>query len=218
MRAVRINITGQKFGRATVLGFSHINGQAYWSCRCDCGTEFVSAGFNLRKGITKSCGCLKRESGRNTKTHGDSKTKFYSIWASMKSRISNENMPTFNTYGGRGITICAEWLNYQNFRSDMLRSYLDHCEKFGSGHETTVDRINNDLGYSLENCKWSTQREQNNNRRDNVLINYQGTPYTRQEASCKFGIKKETISKRLKLGWSMEKSLTTPAGKQGKAS
>lgn len=215
MKVVRIDMTGQKFGMATVLGFHHVNGQAYWLCKCDCGTEFVTNGWNLRKGITKSCGCYKKIFCEMFKTtHGDTGTKFYGIWSSMRNRITNDNVPEYKFYGGRGITICDEWLIYENFKSDMFKSYMEHCAEFGGGHNTTIERNDTNAGYGPKNCAWATQVEQNNNRRDNVKIPYEGAIYTYQEAETNFGIKSKTIGKRFKLGWSIEKALTTPTGNQ----
>lgn len=99
-----------------------------------------------------------------TKTHGMDGTRFYVIWSHMKNRCTNPNYPYFKDYMGRGITLYYKWIDFINFKVDMYDKYLDHVEKYGE-ENTSIDRIDNDLGYSPDNCKWSTRKEQNNNKR-----------------------------------------------------
>lgn len=217
MKSVRIDIAGQRFGIATVLNFHHTNEQAFWLCSCDCGNEFVASGTQLRNGKTKSCGCLRKTVAKeNFQTHGDSKTRFYAIWLSMKNRILNKNVPNYKDYGGRGITICFGWLSYEKFKEDMFHSYIDHCAQFGNGHNTSIERKDTDGNYEPSNCEWATQKEQCNNKRNTPKIVYQGTQYSYQEASRIFGVHSATIRKRINLGWSVIKTLTEPIGKQGR--
>lgn len=206
-QGVRIDITGQRFGMATVLKFSHVKDNAYWLCICDCGKEFVALGSNLRRGLTKSCGCL-RGLLKTRLSHGDTDTRFYKIWCGVKVRINNEHCQAYESYGGRGITLEPSWLVYENFKADMISSYQDHCAKFGE-RRTTIDRIDTNSGYNKENCKWSTPKEQNNNRRDNIKVTYLGVTYSRQEAAIKFGINPWTFRDRLERGWDVERALTT---------
>jgi len=168
MKSVRIDITGQKFGKVTVLGFHHAERNAYWLCRCDCGKEFITLGNSLRRGLTKSCGCLRKDSAKETHIkHGDTNTRFYKIWCGMKVRTNNKNCHAYVRYGGRGISLCDRWEVYENFKADMFKSYLEHCRINGE-QNTTIERKETNMGYDPGNCRWATYKEQNNNRRDNV--------------------------------------------------
>jgi hypothetical protein len=148
----------QKFGRLTVTGDApRKNNKKMLYATCDCGKTGEYRSDHIRSGRTKSCGCLCVESSIDRfTTHGKTHTTEYNIWLSMKARCLNKNHDQYKDYGGRGITVCERWLiSFENFFSDM-----------GSRPgKKTLDRINNDSGYSPENCKWSTRREQWENSR-----------------------------------------------------
>ena len=163
-----VDLTGQRFGRLTVLRRNGDDGHHHsvWLYRCDCGnTTNVSIG-HLRTGHTKSCGCYQHQIDieANT-THGLSKTKFYQVWAGMKSRCFYSKRINYKNYGGRGITVCNRWLDFQNFYDDMYGNYKEGLE---------IDRIDNNGNYEPSNCRWVTRLENAKNRRDQVWVTMLG--------------------------------------------
>lgn len=187
------NVGGQRFGR--LMALSHL-GSGVWDCICDCGQKTTVAGRILVAGDTKSCGCLKRERDKtfNLK-HGKRHTLTYEIWKSMRARCNNQNNKAFHNYGGRGITVCRRWNDYQNFLNDM-----GECP---SGY--SIDRIDVDGNYEPSNCRWIPFREQARTRRD-ALYTIQKTPeilrlrslgLSQQVIADSIGINQTTISRVL---------------------
>ena len=205
-----IDLTEERFGRLIVIKrvdndkWSHHR----WLCRCVCGEEKIVRGSYLKRGDTKSCGCLRKEITSITHiTHGRSKTKTYYSWDNMISRCTNPKNKYYHCYGGRGIIVCKRWLEFENFLEDMGEV----------PEEYQIDRIDNDGNYCKSNCRWVTRTEQNRNRRDNHLITYKGKTQCIAEWSEETGIPYSTLSSRiLQYGWSFEKALTTPVGKYKK--
>lgn len=158
-----LNLTGKRFGRLVAIRPlpKQPNRPYRWRCQCDCGKLISVRGDCLRYGFTKSCGCLRVdngvERGHASLKHGDSHAPEYRAWANMKDRCHNPDSASFKHYGARGITVCESWLKYENFLVDMGRKpSADH----------SLGRIDNDKGYSPSNCRWETQEEQANNKRD----------------------------------------------------
>ena len=210
----RLDLVGQKFGRLTVIEFSHIDKVTFWKCKCDCGKYHIVAGYLLVKNKVKSCGCL-RFVGFN-RIHGMSTTKFYQTWYNMKKRCFNKKDKSYNCYGGRGITVCNRWLKFENFRDDMYQSYLTHIEQFGK-KDTTIDRNDNNNDYCPQNCFWKTHEEQGANKRNNYFLTYKGKNLPLIKLFKKLNTSKLNISYSLlreridKLNWPIEKALITPA-------
>lgn len=160
-----IDLTGQRFGRLTVIMREgrDSNGSATWFCKCDCGSACVVRGTSLMRGYTNSCGCLHREfAGNNLSTHRKSKIRLHTVWKSMKTRCYNPHSNYYRRYGGRGITICNEWKDdFQAFYDWAMANGYDENAPRG---KCTIDRIDNDKGYSPDNCRWVDMKTQISNR------------------------------------------------------
>lgn len=143
--------------------------------------------------------------------HNLSETKFWTVWKNMRRRCNNPNKPEYKNYGGRGIKVCERWQKFENFRDDMYISYLGHKK---NNSYTSLDRINNNRGYSKENCRWATKSEQNRNTRNNHFITYNRETLSLRDWADKLKIKYRTLSARLfELNWSIKKTFETPYNK-----
>lgn len=162
-----IDLAGQKFGKLTVIEQKGVSkyGHATWLCKCDCGNRSVVLGRNLRNGNTSSCGCLQRErAGRPIEktTLAKEYSRLYCVWWGMKVRCYNPKHKGYHRYGGRGITVCDEWINdFQSFCDWAMANGYDENAPRG---KCTIDRIDNDKGYSPANCRWVDMKVQNQNR------------------------------------------------------
>lgn len=164
-----IDLTGQHFGRLTVLSRcgSAPDRQALWLCSCECGTQIVTKAGNLRSGHTLSCGCYMRQRiSESQATHRQSHKRLYNVWTSMKARCYNPNSTFYSDYGGRGIGICDEWRDdYQAFHDWALHNGYDPCAPHG---KCTIDRIDVNGNYCPDNCRWVDMKIQRHNRRDTI--------------------------------------------------
>lgn len=157
------NEVGNTYGRLTVLEYDHTrNHHIYWKCLCECGCVTVAEAGNLRKGKTKSCGCLSRETtSRVRTTHGHSdKERLYDIWIGIKQRCNNENYRIYKWYGGKGVRMCDEWRDYSKFREwSYANGYHEPSEGQTKGDRLSIDRIDPDRDYSPDNCRWVSLRQ-----------------------------------------------------------
>lgn len=186
--------TNNVYGHLTALRVSHKeHGRYFWLCQCDCGQQSIVDGNHLRTGHTTSCGCRKNV------RHGYVGTSEYVTWCDMLSRCNNPNNVAYPNYGGRGISVCERWLEFENFIADMGDKPLPNL---------TLDRIDNDGNYELLNCKWATHHEQMLNRRNNHTIQFNGETKCLSEWAESQGILAATIHTRLKRGWSTKRALT----------
>lgn len=203
-----IDLTGQKYGRLLVLERAENNShnKAMWLCKCDCGNVVKVIGSHLRNGNTSSCGCLHKEMLREKpsgRTHGMTDTRLFRIWGSMLTRCYNKNHKYYHRYGGRGITVCEEWLH-------SFQAFYDWAMSHGYADDLTLDRKDVNGNYCPENCKWSTQKEQMNNTSTNHLVTCNGETHTIAEWAAIKGINYYTLHSRLTTkGWPIEKALTT---------
>lgn len=200
-----VDVTGQKFGRLLVLERTenNKNNNSQWLCKCDCGNTVIVTGASLRSGNTKSCGCTRKEKLSNLRmTHGKSETRLYSEWASMIGRCRCKGATRYNNYGGRGITVCQEWMEFELF--------YDWAIANGYADDLTLDRKDTNGNYCPENCRWITSKKQANNRRNNHFITYNGETHTIAEWAEITGINQSTLRSRiLSLNWNVERALNS---------
>lgn len=193
-----IDMAGQRFGRWTVLRTTaKVDGDTHtqWICECECGTVKRVNGGSLRRGQSKSCGCMaaeltaKRNDGLR---HGMSGTPEHRAWVDMKSRCSNGNDSRYQSYGGRGIAICERWSSFENFYADMgKRPSCNH----------SLDRIDNDGNYEPRNCRWATRGQQQANRRNTLTVTAAGINLPMSEWSRVVGVSYSALTYRRSAGW-----------------
>lgn len=160
-------------------------------CLCICGKKKEYRLSHVKAGKIRSCGCLRKDFPNST-IHGKEGTRIYNIWMSMKQRCNNPNNPDYNNYGGRGITINPTWYNFESFYADM---------RDPPSPQHSLNRIDNNGNYEPNNCKWSTQTEQQNNRRDTIYLTYNGKTLSLSDWARKLNVHAATLRQRYYRKW-----------------
>lgn len=200
---------GQRYGRWQVVGKSGAR-QKYWMCRCDCGVVREVYGNSLSKGVSQSCGCLGAErTGDRARSHGESATPLYFVWAQMKRRCYRVGDNRYPQYGGRGIVVCDRWRkSFAAFLADM---------GYPPSGAHTLDRIDNDGNYEPGNVRWATLTEQANNRRSNHVLEHEGQRLSVVQWARATGLPEKTLYARLYAGWAVSRALTEPLNKPARS-
>ena len=189
---------GSKFGRLVVVSAPLRNprNQVCVECLCQCGKTVVVRLCHLKSGASASCGCLRKEiMSVSKRTHGLTKTSEYKTFIDMKNRCTNTNAAGYKNYGGRGI--CVEWLCFEDFVADMgNRPSAKHY----------IDRIDNDGNYSSSNCRWSTRTENNRNRRNTIVLTFDGVTLPVVQMAERVGISYCALRSRIARGWPTDKA------------
>lgn len=196
-----LNLTNQRFGRLTARYPTNTLKGRRWHCDCDCGGSTLVTTVVLTRGASKSCGCLRREQGAATghagARHGEGsngkETPEYRAWCQLRNRCTNPNHRQFPAYGGRGITVCERWQDYELFLADMGRRPSPHH---------SIDRRDNNRGYEPSNCRWATRLEQNRNTRSTRRVTVDGVTQSLSEWLEQTGVDRRTFYNRLNRGMS----------------
>ena len=189
------DLTGQKFNRLVVLERAHNSksNQTQWLCRCDCGKTAIVRSSSLINGHTKSCGCFGNEVRKiNTDqtTHGKSHTRLYGIWSEMKGRCFCPTSKIYEYYGGKGVTVCREWLNFETFYNWAITH--------GYSDSLSIDRIDVNGNYEPSNCRWADKVTQMNNTTANVFYQFNGEKMTLPQIARRVGLPPSALIQRVK--------------------
>lgn len=206
------NLVNKRYNKLVVLKQSNYRkyNQLSLDCICDCGNTVIATTNELNFKRVQSCGCLLKELNKNNNTTRKYKNKrLYTIYFNMKNRCLNPNNTHYKYYGGKGITICDEWLG-----KNGSTNFCDWAFKNGYMDDLTIERIDNSKGYSPNNCRWAKTIEQYYNKTNNNKITICGVTRTLSQWCNIFNVKYSTVSDRYYSGWNIEKALTTPLLKQ----
>ena len=208
-----VDLTGQKFGRLTVI--KRINNyispsgskKSQWLCQCECGNFINVVGQALTRNKTKSCGCLNRDNIEKKKNLSSKHPRLHQIWCDIRQRTRNPKNCNAKNYLERGITICKEWDNFDNFCKWALDNGYNENAK---NYTCTIDRINNDGNYEPNNCRWVTLKEQSKNKRTTRLFTYMNKTLCLKDWASEMKINYGTLRFRIKNGMPFEEALTKP--------
>lgn len=189
-----IDLTGQKFNKLTPIKYL---GKSKWLCKCDCGNVTEVQRGHLQNGHTKSCGCLTHKPNKNNLKHGLCNTRLYNIYRGMKQRCYYDKHSHYKDYGGRGITICKEWLH-------DFQAFYDWSVTHGYDDNLTIDRVDNNKGYSPDNCRFVSNFEQQNNRRDNVYLTYDNKTLSIRDWAKELNVNVKTLYTRKFKNWNVK--------------
>lgn len=195
---LRDGLTGRRFGRLIAVRFvRYQSSTSYWETVCDCGVSKIISRVSLRKGLSRSCGCLRREGATVRATrHGLAKSPEYSAWASMIKRCANINDSRYSDYGGRGITVCERWVaNFAMFYADMGPR---------PSNKHSLDRIDVNGNYEPGNVRWATVEQQLNNKRTSVYVAHGGRTQTVAQWARELNVKPDLLRRRLRKYGSIE--------------
>lgn len=203
------DLSGQRFGRLTVIepcGTTG-HGEIKWRCICDCGNEHMASRGSLVGGKVSSCGCLRREQAGEIRAyvkpkHGGSNTRLYRIWRNMKSRCNCPTASKYHLYGGKGVRVCEAWISFGPFRDwAMSNGYAD---------DLTIDRLDSNGDYYPENCRWVTSKVQGNNTSQNHKIEYDGRVQTLSQWADDLSLPYKVLSERIRRRWPIKRAFETP--------
>lgn len=206
------DIIGSKFGKLTIIKEvkPHIRPSGatvpMFECFCECGAIVNVCKYELTTGKIKSCGCLKKEHAKRISTHGESKTRLYALWRTMKSRCYGKYYHGYANYGGRGISVCDEWK--RNFLTFKEWAISNGWSENKPGKQQSLDIIDTNGNYEPSNCRFVSMKTQENNRRNSLQFNYNGLTFTLLELSQRFNIPRCTLYDRIvKYGYSIEEAI-----------
>jgi len=211
----RVDLTGKKFGYLTAIKPTRMTEEhsQLWLCRCDCGNFKEVEARYLKRKRPHNCGCMtKKLQSSRSENHGASGTRLYYVWYSIRCRCEREYSSEYQNYGGRGISVCAEWRDsFPAFQEWALSNGYDENAPRG---ECTIDRIDVDGDYEPSNCRWVDITTQANNRRNNRYVTIDGVTKTITEWCRETGIKSHIAYWRIKSGWEPARAVTEPYNRE----
>lgn len=212
MASKLIDLTGKEFGWLTVVGLDHMkridgHNRPFWKCLCKCGQYTVVTSNSLKNGSTRSCGCYRKKANhQRLYLGGEDRGRLRSVLRMAKLRCEDSSNEFYHNYGARGISVCDEWSG-----KDGISNFVEWAMQSGYSPGLTIDRIDNDKGYSPNNCRWATMKEQSNNKGNNIRITIKGETKTLTQWCEHYNAPYNNVRNRyVALGWDIEDALFTP--------